>query len=43
MTFKDSGWRMSIVVAAQPHFKAQAEDETISGDTGCIPIIWEIM
>lgn len=29
MTFKDSGWRMSIVVAAQPHFKAQAEDETI--------------
>lgn len=29
MTFKDSSWRMSIVVAAQPHFKAQAEDETI--------------
>lgn len=29
MTFKDSSWRMSIVVAAQPHFKAQEEDETI--------------
>ena len=29
MTFKDSSWRMSIVVAAQPHFKAQAPDTTI--------------
>ncbi|QUI23913.1 oleate hydratase [Vallitalea pronyensis] len=29
MTFKDSKWLMSIVVAAQPHFKAQTEDETI--------------
>lgn len=29
MTFKDSNWRMSIVVAAQPHFKNQPLDETI--------------
>ncbi|MBU3810037.1 MAG: oleate hydratase [Candidatus Niameybacter stercoravium] len=29
MTFKDSNWLMSIVVAAQPHFKAQAMDTTI--------------
>ncbi len=29
MTFKDSSWLMSIVVAAQPHFKAQTENETI--------------
>lgn len=29
MTFKDSSWRMSIVVAAQPHFKAQDADTTI--------------
>ena len=29
MTFKDSSWRMSIVVAAQPHFKAQNPDTTI--------------
>lgn len=29
MTFKDSSWLMSIVVAAQPHFKGQTEDETI--------------
>ncbi|MTI49526.1 MAG: oleate hydratase [Firmicutes bacterium] len=29
MTFKDSNWLMSIVVAAQPHFKGQSEDETI--------------
>ncbi|SDX79422.1 oleate hydratase [Eubacterium barkeri] len=29
MTFKDSNWLMSIVVAAQPHFKAQPMDETI--------------
>lgn len=29
MTFKDSSWRMSIVVAAQPHFKAQKPDQTI--------------
>lgn len=29
MTFKDSSWLMSIVVAAQPHFKNQPEDVTI--------------
>jgi len=29
MTFKDSNWLMSIVVAAQPHFKAQPKDQTI--------------
>lgn len=29
MTFKDSSWLMSIVVAAQPHFKAQESDTTI--------------
>ncbi|WP_330368663.1 oleate hydratase [Alkaliphilus metalliredigens] len=29
MTFKDSSWLMSMVVAAQPHFKAQTADETI--------------
>lgn len=29
MTFKDSSWRMSIVVAAQPHFINQSKDETI--------------
>ncbi len=29
MTFKDSGWRISIVVAAQPHFKNQTADRTI--------------
>ncbi len=29
MTFKDSNWLMSIVVAAQPHFKAQEMDTTI--------------
>ena len=29
MTFKDSSWLMSIVVAAQPHFKAQENDTTI--------------
>ncbi|AOT72054.1 oleate hydratase [Geosporobacter ferrireducens] len=29
MTFKDSSWLMSIVVAAQPHFKAQSAGETI--------------
>ena len=29
MTFKDSSWCMSIVVAAQPHFKAQDPDTTI--------------
>ena len=29
MTFRDSSWRMSIVVAAQPHFKAQDPDTTI--------------
>lgn len=29
MTFKESSWLMSIVVAAQPHFKAQDNDTTI--------------
>lgn len=29
MTFKDSKWLMSMVVAAQPHFKGQSKDETI--------------
>lgn len=29
MTFKDSKWLMSIVVAAQPHFKGQPDNETI--------------
>lgn len=29
MTFKDSSWLMSIVVAAQPHFKNQPLDKTI--------------
>lgn len=29
MTFKDSNWLMSIVVAAQPHFKSQPIDTTI--------------
>lgn len=29
MTFKDSSWLMSIVVAAQPHFKNQPMDTTI--------------
>lgn len=29
MTFKDSSWLMSIVVAAQPHFKGQDQNTTI--------------
>lgn len=29
MTFKDSSWLMSIVVAAQPHFKNQPMDVTV--------------
>lgn len=29
MTFKDSSWLMSIVVAAQPHFKNQPDDVTV--------------
>lgn len=29
MTFKDSSWRMSIVVAAQPHFRSQDANTTI--------------
>lgn len=29
MTFKDSSWRMSIVVAAQPHFINQPDNQTI--------------
>lgn len=29
MTFKDSNWLMSMVVAKQPHFKNQPEDTTI--------------
>lgn len=43
MTFKDSSWRMSIVVAAQPHFKAQDPDTTIFWATAFIRIMWEIM
>lgn len=37
MTFKDSAWRMSIVVAAQPHFKAQGDDTTIFWGYGLYP------
>lgn len=37
MTFKDSSWRMSIVVAAQPHFKAQGDDTTIFWGYGLYP------
>lgn len=37
MTFKDSSWRMSIVVAAQPHFKAQDENTTILWGYGLYP------
>ncbi|SUJ25834.1 Oleate hydratase [Sphingobacterium spiritivorum] len=37
MTFKDSSWRMSIVVAAQPHFKAQDADTTIFWGYGLYP------
>lgn len=33
MTFKDSSWRMSIVVAAQPHFKPGDQDARFSGAT----------
>lgn len=29
MTFKDSGWKLSSVVAAQPHFINQPEDVTV--------------
>ena len=29
MTFKDSNWLLSIVVAAQPHFKSQPLDTTV--------------
>lgn len=34
MTFKDSSWLMSRVVAAQPHFKNQPLDTTIFGGYG---------
>ncbi|TGK02611.1 oleate hydratase [Leptospira langatensis] len=37
MTFKDSSWRMSIVVAAQPHFKTQDKDTTILWGYGLFP------
>ncbi|WNY23005.1 Oleate hydratase [Methanimicrococcus hongohii] len=37
MTFKDSSWRMSIVVAAQPHFKNQPENQTIFWGYGLYP------
>ncbi|OCB78651.1 oleate hydratase [Flavobacterium crassostreae] len=37
ITFKDSSWRMSIVIAAQPHFKAQAEEVTILWGYGLYP------
>jgi oleate hydratase len=29
MTFKDSSWLLSIVIAAQPHFKNQPKDTTV--------------
>jgi oleate hydratase len=37
MTFKDSRWLMSIVVAAQPHFKNQPEDTAIFWGYGLYP------
>ncbi len=37
MTFKDSSWLMSIVVAAQPHFKAQDANTTIFWGYGLYP------
>ncbi len=37
MTFTDSSWRMSIVVAVQPHFKAQGDDTTIFWGYGLYP------
>lgn len=37
MTFKDSNWLMSTVVAAQPHFKAQDANTTILWGYGLYP------
>lgn len=37
MTFKDSSWLMSIVVAAQPHFRNQPMDTTIFWGYGLYP------
>lgn len=37
MTFKDSAWLMSIVVAAQPHFKNQPDSQTIFWGYGLFP------
>ncbi|WP_042348091.1 oleate hydratase [Bacillus massiliigorillae] len=37
MTFKDSNWLMSTVVAAQPHFKAQDANTTIFWGYGLYP------
>ncbi|HEY9569681.1 MAG TPA: oleate hydratase [Metalysinibacillus sp.] len=37
MTFKDSSWLMSSVVAAQPHFKSQDPDTTIFWGYGLYP------
>ncbi|GLU52735.1 oleate hydratase [Dyadobacter frigoris] len=37
MTFKDSSWRLSIVVSAQPHFRSQQEDTTIFWGYGLYP------
>lgn len=37
MTFTDSSWRMSIVVAAQPHFKLQDENTAIFWGYGLYP------
>ena len=37
MTFKDSNWLMSIVVAAQPHFKKQDLTTTIFWGYGLYP------
>ncbi len=35
MTFKDSSWLMSIVVAAQPHFRNQPRTRQSSGAMAC--------
>ena len=37
MTFTESSWRISIVVAAQPHFKEQDENTTIFWGYGLYP------
>lgn len=37
MTFKDSSWMLSTVIAAQPHFKAQDENTTVFRGYGLFP------